>query len=87
MSESEEKVRKLFSEKLKLDHRKIELNWTHRVGKPMVTSEKPRPIVRFLWLKDKVLDKAKNLKGSGIFFLMRTSLKPSGKEGENYFQQ
>lgn len=32
--------------------------------------KKPQPVVvRFLWLKDKllVLDKAKNLKGSGIF--------------------
>ena len=67
--ESEEKTRKLFSEKLQLDHMKIELEWAHRTGKP-VASEKPRPIVvRFLRLKDKlaVLDKAKNLKGSGIF--------------------
>ncbi|KAG7462371.1 hypothetical protein JOB18_039091 [Solea senegalensis] len=65
VSESEEKVRKL-----QLDHLKIELDWAHRTGKPMALSEKPRPIVvRFLRLKDKlaVLDKAKNLKGSGIF--------------------
>ena len=70
VSESEEKVRKLFSEKLQLDHLKIELDWAHRTGKPVTPSEKPRPIVvRFLRLKDKlaVLDKAKNLKGSGIF--------------------
>jgi len=49
---------------------KIELDWAHRTGKPVTPSEKPRPIVvRFLRLKDKlaVLDKAKNLKGSGIF--------------------
>ncbi len=70
VSESEEKVRKLFSGKLQLDHRRIELDWAHRVGKSVVSSEKPRPIVvRFLRLNDKlaVLDKAKNLKGSGIY--------------------
>lgn len=72
VSESEEKVRKLFSEKLQLDHLKIELDWAHRTGKPVTPSEKPRLqiiVVRFLRLKDKlaVLDKAKNLKGSGIF--------------------
>lgn len=70
VSDSEDKVRKLFSEKLQLDHLKIELDWAHRTGKPATPSEKPRPIVvRILRLKDKlaVLDKAKNLKGSGIF--------------------
>ena len=62
MSESEEKVRKLLSEKLQLDHLKIELDWAHRTRKPMAASEKPRPIVvRFLRLNDKlaVLDRAK----------------------------
>lgn len=70
VSESEEKVRKLFCENLQLDQRKIELEWAHRVGNQRALSEKPRPIVvRFLRLKDKlaVLDKAKNLKGTGIF--------------------
>lgn len=69
-SESEEKVRKLFSEKLLLDHRNIELDLVHRAGKPMSSSGKPRPVVvKFLRLKDKlaVLDRAKNLKGTGIF--------------------
>lgn len=67
---NEEKVRKLFSEKLHLDHLKMELDWAHRTGKPMSSSERPRPtVVRFLRLKDKlsVLDKAKKFKGSGIF--------------------
>lgn len=44
VSDSEEKVRKLFSEKLKLDHLKIELDWAHWTGEPL-SSEKPRPIV------------------------------------------
>lgn len=68
VSDLEERVRKLFTEKLQLDYLKIELDWAHRTGKP-TSSEKPRPIVvRFPQLKDKlaVLDKAKNLKGSGI---------------------
>lgn len=69
MWECEEKVRKLFNENLQLDHLKLELEWAHRAGKPMLL-KKPRPVVvRFLRMKDKllVLDKAKNLKGSGIF--------------------
>lgn len=35
---SEAKVRKLFSEKLQLDHLKIELDWAHRAGKSMSPS-------------------------------------------------
>lgn len=51
LSDLEEKVRKLFTEKLQLDHLKKELDWAHRTV-----------VVRFQELKDKlaVLDKAKN---------------------------
>lgn len=71
LSECEDNVRKLFTEKLQLDHVKIELDRVHRAGKFVSgNSDKPRPIlVRFLRLKDKlaVLDRAKKLKGTGIF--------------------
>lgn len=40
-SESEEKVRKIFSDKLQLDHTNIELEWAHRTGKLKTLSEKP----------------------------------------------
>lgn len=69
VSECEDKVRMLFTEKLQLDHIKIELERVHRAGKSD-NLDKPRPIVvRFLRLKDKfaVLDRAKRLKGTGIF--------------------
>lgn len=39
VSESEQKVRKLFSEKLQLDHLKIGLDWAHRTGKTISSSE------------------------------------------------
>ena len=32
--ESEDKVREIISEKLKMDHRKIEVERTHRTGNP-----------------------------------------------------
>lgn len=71
MTESEGKVRQLLSEKLQLDHLKIELDMVHRAGKSVPGKpERPRPIlVRFLRFKDKlaVLDRAKKLKGSGIY--------------------
>lgn len=45
VSESEEKVKKKVKD----------LDWVHRAGNPMLSSEKPRPIVvRFLQLKDKL---------------------------------
>lgn len=44
-SESEEKVRKLISEKLQLDHRCIEMERAHQAGKPVINRERPRPIV------------------------------------------
>lgn len=68
-SDSEMKVRKLLCEQLQLDHTKIEMDWAYRTGKS-TSSERPRPIVvRFLRMKDKlaVLNKSKNLKGSGIY--------------------
>lgn len=67
--ESEQKVRKIFTEKLILDHSKIELEWAHRPVKEE-SSQKHRPIVvKFLQLKDKlaVLDKTKHLKGYGRY--------------------
>ncbi|KAK7895598.1 hypothetical protein WMY93_020923 [Mugilogobius chulae] len=71
MADCEDKVRKLFIEKLQLDHLKIELDRVYRAGKPLSGNlERPRPVVvRFLRLKDKmaVLDRAKRLKGTGIF--------------------
>ncbi|KAK7922388.1 hypothetical protein WMY93_009290 [Mugilogobius chulae] len=69
-SDSEDKIRKILSEKLKLDHKHIELERAHRSGKPPARDDKPRPIVvRFLRFKDRntVLEKAKYLKGSNIF--------------------
>lgn len=65
----EDQVRKLLTEKLQLDYVQIELDRVHRAGKP-ANSDKPRPImVSFLRLKDKlaVLDRARRLKGTGIF--------------------
>ena len=38
VSESEEKVRKLFRENLQLHHVKIELDASHRTGKPTASS-------------------------------------------------
>ena len=53
-TESEDKVREMISEKLKMDHRKIEVEHTHRTGKP-TTGPGDRPIVvKFLRFKDKV---------------------------------
>lgn len=69
-SDSEEKVRKLMSENLKLDPRKIELERAHRTGKSSETATRPRPIVvKFLRYKDKVevLSLAKELKGTNIY--------------------
>ena len=55
-TESEEKVRELISEKLKMDHRKIEVERAHRTRKPTTgPGDRPRPIVvKFLKFKDKV---------------------------------
>ena len=52
-------MRKVLSEKLQLDHLRIELDWAHRTGKTMTSSEKR--VVRFPRLKDRlaVLDKLK----------------------------
>ena len=69
-SDSEDKVRKLLTEKLQINNRTTELERTHRTGRPPSSSTRPRPIVvKFLHHKDKleVLSKAKALKGTNIF--------------------
>ena len=69
--ESEDKVREMISEKLKMDHRKIEVEHAHRIGKPTIgTGDSPRAIVvKFLRFKGKVAvpERAKNLRGTYIF--------------------
>ena len=52
-TESEDKVRERISEKLKMDHRKIEVDRANRTGKPTTgPGDRPRPIVvKFLRLK------------------------------------
>ena len=89
---SEEKIRKIISEKLKLDHKQMEIERAHRSGKPHGQGDKPRSIVvKFLRNKDKlaVLEKAKLLKGTNIFInedyseavrLKRKELIPALKE-------
>lgn len=69
-AETEVKVRSLLSEKLKMDHRQIEIECVHRSGKPVPMGNKPRPItVKLLRHKDKlsILAKAKALKGSNVY--------------------
>ena len=59
--ESEDKVREMIAEKLKMDHRKIGVECAHN---------RPRPIVlKFLRFKGKVavLERLKNLRGTYIF--------------------
>ena len=66
-TESGNKVSEMTLEILKTDHRKIEVERTHRTGKPTTgPCDRPRPIVvKFLRFKDKVgvLERAKNLRG------------------------
>lgn len=47
LSDCEEKVKKLLSEKLQIDHHRIELQRAHRTGKSSssLPSTRPRPIV------------------------------------------
>ncbi|XP_071268190.1 transmembrane protein 150A-like [Salvelinus alpinus] len=70
-SESEDKVREMIFEKLKMDHRKNEVERAHRTGNPTTgPGDRTRPIVvKFLGFKDKVavLERAKNLRGTYIF--------------------
>ena len=69
-SESEIKIRKIMSEKLKLDPKHIEMEHVHRSGKPPGQGGKPGPIVvTFLRYKDRlaVLENAKYLRGSNIY--------------------
>ena len=69
---SEDKVRKMITEKLKMDNTKIDVERTHRTRQPTTgPGDRPRSIVvKFLRFKDKVavLDRAKNLRGTCIFF-------------------
>jgi hypothetical protein len=66
--ESEDKVREIILEKLKMDHRKIEMEHAHKTGKPNTgPGDRPRPImVKFLRFKDKVavLERANNFRGT-----------------------
>ncbi|CAH1274709.1 Hypp5400 [Branchiostoma lanceolatum] len=67
--ESEQKVRVMIKEKLKLDPRKIEIERAHRNGR-FQPGERPRPIVaKLLRFKDRltILQNAKHLKGTGIY--------------------
>lgn len=69
-SVSEDKVRRLISEKLQLDHRAMEIERAHRMGKPTTNGERPRPIIAKLFkYKDKlaIMENANKLKGSNIF--------------------
>ena len=79
-TESEDKVREIISEKLKMDHRKIEVEHAHRTGKPTTgPGDRPMPIVvRFLRFKDKVavLERAKNLRGTCLCLSL---ISPPGK--------
>lgn len=66
-AEAEEKVRKVFTDKLQL-HLEIEMERAHRTGKP--GSGRPRPVaVKFLKYEDKltILQHTKTLKGTKIF--------------------
>lgn len=52
-ADSEEKVKRVFSEKLQLQ-REIEVERAHRTGKPVSGSDRPRSIVvKFLRYKDR----------------------------------
>jgi hypothetical protein len=79
--ESEEKVREIIFEKLKMDNRMIEVERAHKTGKPTIgPGDRPRPIVvKFPRFKDKVavLERAKNLRGT------RTTLKLCTRRGNN----
>ncbi len=70
-SESEEKMKLLLQEKLKLDHNKVILKRALRTGKPNNgNSTRPGPIVvKFLRYRDKeaVLERPKCLKGTNIY--------------------
>ncbi len=66
-TETEEKVQKILMEKLQLQ--KVEVERTHRAGKPS-GGDRPRPIViKLLRYKDReaILQRAKSLKGTNIY--------------------
>ena len=70
-AESDEKVRKIFSEKLQIDKTKIEAERTDLSEIPVTNlGDRPRPIVvKFLRFKNKttVLQRAKNFRGTNMF--------------------
>ena len=69
-AESEDKVRKLLVENLKMGpQHAIEMERAHRTGKPAQNGRSRPVVVKFLRYKDKqtVLMKAKFLKGTGIY--------------------
>jgi hypothetical protein len=90
--ESEDKVREMISDKLKMDNRKIEVEHANRTGKPTIgPGDRLRPIVvKFLRFKDKVavLGRAKNLRGYiyRISSLTRNIPKLCARIGKNLSQ-
>lgn len=65
--QSEEKIKKFISTRLKIEADNMVIERAHRVGKKRSTSDKPRPIVaKFLNFKDRdmVLNERRKLKGS-----------------------
>jgi hypothetical protein len=88
--ESEDKVRETISEKLKMDHRKNEVERAHRTGKHTTgPGDWHRPIVvKFLRFKDKiaVLERVMILRGKFKKFSMRNILKLCSRRGNNLSQ-
>ena len=83
--ESEDKVREMISEKLKMDHRKIEVEPTGLGPQDWKTHHRPRSqAVKLLRFKDTVavLERAKNLRGAYIF-LNKDYLEAGARRGKN----
>ena len=68
-SETESKIKKLFSEHLKIDPKHIEIERGHRIGKHDPTGRPRSILIELLRHKDKqeILKRAKTLKGTNIF--------------------
>ena len=55
-AETENKVREMFTNQLKLDSKTIEIEWAHRNGRFIQNADKPRPVVvKLLRFKDRDL--------------------------------
>lgn len=69
--DSEVKIKQIFEDNLKLDYSRMTVDKVHRIGKfRSANSTRPRPVmVKFLSHKDKqrVMEKAKCLKGTNIY--------------------